>query len=185
MREKIPRLKLWVRGVYHKFERYHPRFQSFSDEDDDAGWRSNFKYCGYCAPKKVLFAHEDCWKLVERHGFGSRNLYQFAVQTQPLLLWRSDKSHCRPEGVFHCGDDLNPATSLGGLVAEISRRLPPELRQCIVRDSEECGEYDEKPTLWPSSAPMGCHPSVGRHTIHAVRNSSGTYNTDSEAAQYR
>lgn len=135
MREKIPRLELWVRGVYHKFERYHPRLKSFPDEEEDPGWKFNGRYCGHCAPKKVLFfAHEDCWKLVKGHGISARKLYQFAVQTQPLLPWRSDKPHCRPLEVFHCADVLNSGTSLGELVAEISRRLPLELQQCIIAE---------------------------------------------------
>ena len=135
--EEYDRVRFKIRGVDHRFQRYHPRFseQGRLTRHVDEKFEEDAKYCGQCVPEKALFfAHVDCWRVAERHDINANQLYRFAVQTKPLLPWRGDKPHNRLRGFFGCVDGLNCETSLGKLLLEMSRRLPPELHEIITAD---------------------------------------------------
>lgn len=136
IRGETPRMEFWVRGFYYSFERHHPRQPHFINEATSVQEMGDVrKWCGYCVSEKALFfAHDDCWKMAKNHGISDVQLYRFAVQTQPQLPWKGDKPHSQALALFKCQSLLESGTSLGELLAEISRRLPPELQESILSE---------------------------------------------------
>ena len=128
------KIKFKAGGVFHYFEKYHPHFvdsvisQSWHTDPEER--EKSTVNCGHCTPNKaVFFAHADCWGIVKHHGISDTKLYQFAVQTQPLVPWRGEHPHNRLWGLSRCAKSLSSETSLGKLLTEIFRRLPPEVVQ--------------------------------------------------------
>lgn len=130
--ERNSRVTFQARGIEHHFQWYHPYFGAQHNQTWylEERWEEDMKYCGECVPEKSLFfAHEGCWLITERHGIETTQLYAFAVQTKPLILWRGEYPHSRTWSFLDHVGSLNGNTPLGKLLVQTSRRLPPELRE--------------------------------------------------------
>lgn len=144
VRYKRNHISYKVRGVKHYFNRFHPALvvDLIQTLWDDVPSHAGAEDCGQCVSEKSLFlAHADCWAIAEQCGISTAQLYQFAVQTQPLVPWQGAELHSRLLGLPNCSS-FETQTPLTSLLHVISRRLPLELQQIIV-DSLQWSAMDD------------------------------------------